>query len=172
MSQFPGAKSHLWVYGVKLLVDKADTLVGNVDYLHVDEMLKSSKLPITDKAEQAKQFLQKYSSMLGADPKPPNAPDPRAVFRILESEYKCHMKPLEDAASNVSQYVANFIQSKQTSKKEEGASSVSDVKTYVDLSMKQLEERVQNNLKIQLEAMEEKQNKKFDAILQLLAQKN
>uniref|UniRef100_A0A0A9XT41 Methionine--tRNA ligase n=1 Tax=Lygus hesperus TaxID=30085 RepID=A0A0A9XT41_LYGHE len=165
--KFPGAMDFLWIYGIKLLVKKVELPppAGTFDYHRVDEMLNASKLPITDTAEKAKQFLQKYMSSGSTE----RQPDPRAILKILEGEYRTHMKPMEDAGRNVSQYIANLMSVKQ--KKDSETESVSDVKSYVDNSIKQLEERVQNNLKLQLEAFEEKQNQKLDQILQLLASK-
>ncbi|KAF6199269.1 hypothetical protein GE061_007295 [Apolygus lucorum] len=165
--KFPGAKDSLWIYGIKLLVNKLQLppSAGTFDYHRVDEMLNASNLPITDRAERAKQFLQKYMNSGSTE----KQVDPRAILKMLEGEYRPQLNLVGDAKRNVCDYIAQFTAAKQ--KKDAEAESVSDVKSYVDNSMKQLEERVQNNIKLQLEAFEEKQNQKLDQILQLLASK-
>ncbi|CAB0020034.1 unnamed protein product [Nesidiocoris tenuis] len=133
-------------------------------------MLKTSRLPLTDKALRAKQFLQKYSSWSSLGENLQKQADPKILLKMLESEYRPRLRPVEEAGRNVSQYIASFVQQAAGGEKP-AEGSPADVRAYVDESVRQLEERMEVSLRLQLDALEKRQNEKLDAILQILANK-
>ncbi|BET01702.1 Hypothetical protein NTJ_14518 [Nesidiocoris tenuis] len=169
--KFPGVEKSFWLYGIKLLVKKSESPQTSIfDYDHVDEMLKTSRLPLTDKALRAKQFLQKYSSWSSLGENLQKQADPKILLKMLESEYRPRLRPVEEAGRNVSQYIASFVQQAAGGEKP-AEGSPADVRAYVDESVRQLEERMEVSLRLQLDALEKRQNEKLDAILQILANK-
>lgn len=186
--KFPGVKKGIWLCGVKILIKKAPPSITNsFDYNLVDDKLKKSNIPITEKAEQFKKFLQDYATNKYNST---SHIDPHMLLKIMEGECLSHLKPVGNASRNISKYLTNLIPASLKSncnndngeaeheiKKENKDSanvmncdqeSPSTIKTYVDESLQKLEERLQESFKKQIEELEAKQNEKLDSILNLL----
>lgn len=180
--QFPCAKNGLWLCGIKILVKNvAPSITSSFDYNLVDDKLKKSSIPITEKAQQFKKFLHDYASSKYSTTSNTNL---QTFLRIMEGEYKSHLRPVGTASSNISKYLTNLMpsmmQSEQKSQSFNEADNDSTVpggadkgnshsmKEYVDERLQKLEEKLEISFQKQLTVLESKQNEKLDAILSLL----
>lgn len=158
----------IWLYGITLFIVSSvqPTCNSIIDYASVDQMLRSSNIHLSEKAERAKTFIMNYST-LGNNANN----DTRNLHGLLQkwNSLGGNSKTLLSQLSEISTVTNNGNESVLTS--ENGNTKqdkVNDLKNYVDKKIQQLEERVQNNLQICLKEFEHKQNEKLDNIIQLL----
>ncbi|XP_024084941.1 uncharacterized protein LOC106673446 [Cimex lectularius] len=162
--KFLGIKNSVWIYGVKLLLRyEQPTQPSFFDFNNVEEILKCSKIPISDKAERAKRFLQHFTNGLTNRTKI----DHQVLIKMLEDNYLNQFTTVGEMGKNMTKYFSNLMPG-STDDNGDNNKSLNELKLYVDKSIQQLEERVYQTINQQFKDFETKQNKKLDTIIQLL----
>lgn len=181
--QFAGLKDkkQIWIYGIFLLIKQTDKChgIGSVNYQKVNERLKECKIPLSDKAEKCKKFLQSYSGFAdnGMQGK---APDPQLLLKLLESQCMTQLKPLSERGRKCLSSLMPFLNNEEkvvqiceskipvTDSCSGSSCDLKELKQYVDLRIAELEHSLCTKLDNMLNQIEIKQNEKLDTILRTL----
>lgn len=181
--QFAGVKDihQIWIYGISLVVKQIDKVHGiaNINFQKVNELLKGSKIPLSDKADKCKKFLQSYGSF--ADSKMQGkSSDPQLLLKLLESQCMTQLKPLSEKGRKCLSNIMPFLNKEEKDQQSyenklpiadscSGSScDVKELKQYVDLRIAELEHNLYTKLDNMLNQIEIKQNEKLDTILRTL----
>lgn len=174
-------KHQMWIYGICLLVKQTDKVQGiaNVNFQKVNELLKESKIPLSDKAEKCKKFLQSYGGFTDSKMQG-KAPDPQILIKLLESQCMTQLKPLSETGRKCLSNLMPFLSKEEkdlhscenkvpvTDSCSGSSHDLKELKQYVDLRIAQLEHSLYTKLDNMLNQIEIKQNEKLDTILRTL----
>lgn len=178
----------MWLYGIRLQLIQRPTKVisnlANINFKNVNDRLKDSSCPISDKAERCKKFLQSYGLSESK-----NGADPQILLKMLEAQCLTQLKPLGDTGRNMSKCLANlvpFLSNEEdltectTHPVKNGTGlgykgttvnngfEMQELKKYIDSKFHELEHSVLLKIETRIEQLETKQNEQYDNILSIL----
>lgn len=180
--KFAGLKEkQIWIYGICLLVKQTDKVHGiqSVNFQKVNERLKESKIPLSDKAEKCKKFLQSCNSF-GDSKMQGKTPDPQLLLKLLESQCMTQLKPLSERSQKCLSSVMPFVNKEEkalqsseckvpiTDSCSKSSCDLKELKQYVDIRVAELEHSLCTKLGYMINQIEIKQNEKLDTILRIL----
>ncbi|KAK9509190.1 hypothetical protein O3M35_006557 [Rhynocoris fuscipes] len=158
----------LWLYGITLFIrqsqpTKSDSLI---DFTNVDQILRNSSINLSENAERAKNFIKNYNLKK-------NTSNDSEILQNLLEKYGNILGNNSSKIISLIEHRSDVDNNEILMKRKENDTkdTENDIKNYVDKKLQQLEERVQNNLELQLKEFEQKQNEKLDNIIQLLQKK-
>lgn len=170
----------IFIYGMHInLVELPFNLFkSSIDLNNVEAMLADSTNSLSDNAEKCKQFIKLHMGS-GRNTGPPNMAQLMSFVNLQISE-----KLTGDTDSLIKNDTENVNeQPSSTTNHERAESSLQDIKlpfglehsvdiakTYFDVKLHQMEQRITNNLEKRLTAMELKNDEKLNKILELLKQ--
>jgi hypothetical protein len=164
----------MWVYGIRLIVERVagPSSFSRVNFQNVDERLRSSRIPITEKAERCKRFLEQYTNITNscAGIRSPD-PDMSDSSSLPEEEIISQLRAMSGGRNLVSNYLS-MLGRKYNSGEGQNKNESLDIKEYIDYSLHKLETRLLDHFNQQMKELEKKQNEKFDSILALLQANN
>lgn len=183
----------MWVYGIYISVaelNPSPTKPG-LDLNKVEERLKTSSQPLTDKAFKCKEFLKMYNSNLPSISHT-KVPDPILILKMLEGEFLSSLLSQSDSSNGTSPFPLSSLLSKDShhtasserrnshsSAQESGlcsenefAMAQTELKYYLDKKMMMLENKLTAMINCKLKSVEEKYSSKVDKILDLLEKMN
>jgi len=157
-------KSSIWIYGIKLLAVKSSPAATHVDYSNVNERLKSSALPLSEKAEKCKQFLQNYSKLVGNEPPIGQRPSDQQLFmQMMAGQFPDVLTKM-----GLPHPGSDSVSGTPSEPPQATPPDMTQIKGYIDDKLDTLEKRVMDNLEKQLKDVEMKQDAKLDSIIHLL----
>ncbi|XP_022187842.2 uncharacterized protein LOC111046570 [Nilaparvata lugens] len=174
-------ENEMWLYGLMFSVEQITAppmSVAGINLLNVNQILKDSSRPLSEKAESCKRFLQQCSSTSSNV----KVPDPQILMKMMEGEYR---KSFGETSRNLSKCISNilpFLANKPNEKVNDSCVSetteVSKVcetnekqtnsRQYIDQRFEELEQRLNEKIDEKFKELEINQNQKLDTIIKLL----
>ncbi|RZF48362.1 hypothetical protein LSTR_LSTR007529 [Laodelphax striatellus] len=177
-------ENKMWLYGLMFSVEQATApqmSVAGINLLNVNQILKDSSRPLSEKAESCKKFLQQCSSTSSSV----KVPDPQILMKMLEGEYR---KSFGETSRNLSKCISNilpFLANKPSEKPDDSCagennqpSEVVQVNSekceqfssrqYIDQRFEELEQKLTDKIDEKFKELEITQNQKLDTIIKLL----
>ncbi|XP_055381286.1 uncharacterized protein LOC129611895 [Condylostylus longicornis] len=150
----------IWVYGIQVVISNGQLVdmtpsLNNINIDNVKSILSSSKHKLTPKAMECKTFIESF--LHGAPAKNFNNLDGTTGFLKCSSD-------LENFKSLLSNTKKNFL---QESNRDDSHCSykIDELKKYIDKVIYEME----NNFRLELQALEKRQNEKLDRIIEILS---
>lgn len=159
------ADKNLYLFGLKVLITsgKESFSQNSIDFKNVETMLSNSNVPLSAGAERALQFLKHSGGSFGqrSQATPPNM---EMLMNLINQSTLGGPTVSDLEKSETESHSPSSLHEKTSS----SGSEIALVKSYLDVRIKEMQDMIMNDFDQKLKAFEERQNQKFDQILQLL----
>lgn len=140
---------------------------NSIDFKNVEMILSNSNVPLSAGADNALQFM-KHSGGAFAQKSQASAPNMEMIMNLINQSTLNQTVPQLKTSETKSNESASTSSIHEKSSDTSSATEIPLLKSYLDVRLKEMQEMIINDFDQKLKALEERQNQKFNKILQLL----